>query len=475
MTDKASPASGVFTTGSVLRHVTVMSLTGTVGLIAIFIVDLLSLLYVSRLGNVNATAAVGYATTVMFLATSVNIGLMIGIGALVSRSLGARDREGARRQGGSFVTLSALFACAVTVLVMLVADPILSALGAVGETHAIAWRFLMITMPSNVLMAVGMGFSGVLRAVGDARRAMYVTLGGGLATAAIDPLMIFGLGLGVYGAAWATIISRVFFALMGYWGAVRVHGLAERPRLGALKSDLAPLFGIALPAILTNLATPIANGFMTGVIAPYGDDAVAANAIISRLVPVAFGALFALTGAVGPIFGQNLGARNFGRLRGTLNASLIFAGACVVFAWAVLLLAEDGLVAVFDAHGETAALLRYFCSIIAGTWAFHGALFVANAAFNNLGTPILATGFNWGKATIGTVPFAIIGSWYGGAAGAFLGQGIGAMFFGIAGVLVAYRVIARIDRAARGPAPLTDDRRAEALSEPDVARTSEPA
>ena len=86
-------------------------------------------------------------------------------------------------------------------------------------------------LPSNVLMALGMGFSGILRAVGDARRAMFVTLGGGLATAGLDPLFIFGFGLGPDGAAWAIVVSRVIIAAVGFHGAVSVHAIVARPRL----------------------------------------------------------------------------------------------------------------------------------------------------------------------------------------------------------------------------------------------------
>ena len=75
----------------------------------------------------------------------------------------------------------------------------------------VASNFLAITIPANVPMALGMAMSGVLRAVGDARRAMYVTLSGAIVTAILDPALIFGLGLGVYGAAWATVASRLLF------------------------------------------------------------------------------------------------------------------------------------------------------------------------------------------------------------------------------------------------------------------------
>ena len=442
---------GKFTTGSTMRHVAVMAASGAVGLVSIFAVDLLALLYISWLGNVNFTAGVGYGTTVLFLSTSFNVGLMIASSALVSRALGARDKVRARRLAGSTTAISLIAASLIAVLMMAVMDPLLTLLGATGETHAVAWRFLMICMPSNFLLALGMCFSGTLRSVGDARRAMFVTLSGGIASAIIDPILIFGLELGTDGAAVAVTLSRVVFCLVGYHGVVRIHDLMRKPTFLETVEDLKPMVGIAVPAVLTNIASPVAGAYMTSVLAPYGDEALAANAIISRLVPVAFGTVFALSAAIGPIFGQNLGARNIKRVRRTLTDGLIFSAASVMVAWIVLYLAQEQLIAVFHATGRAADLVRYFCVVLAGTWMFHGALFVANASFNNLGAPVLATVFNWGKATIGTVPFAIVGAQWGGAEGAFLGQGIGAIAFGIVGVWAAYQVINRVERRWQAP------------------------
>ena len=88
-----------------MRHVVVMTLTGAIGLMAIFLVDLLSLIYVSHLGDTFLTAAVGYASTVMFFAMSINIGMVIATTAVVARALGAGDREGARRRAGNVATV----------------------------------------------------------------------------------------------------------------------------------------------------------------------------------------------------------------------------------------------------------------------------------------------------------------------------------------------------------------------------------
>lgn len=436
----------VFTTGSTMRHVVVMASAGMVGLIAIFVVDLLSLLYISWLGDVNVTAGVGYATTVMFLSTSTNVGMMIGVSATVSRALGAAQPDAARRFAASGCTLAMLLGGVVGVALMIGLEPLLHGLGASGEAHQVAWRFLMITMPSNALMSLGMALSGVLRAAGDARRGMYVTLAGGIATAMIDPLLIFGAGLGSDGAAIAIVISRVVFCIVGYHGAARVHHIVARPSVAAVLQDVRPIAGVAVPAVLTNVATPVAYGFMTGVMSRFGDQAVAATAITSRLAPVAFGAVFALSGAIGPIFGQNLGARLMERVRQTLTNGLVFAMACVLVAWAVLFLSREGIVALFAATGETAELVRFFCVVVAGSWLFNGSLYVANAAFNNLGAPLLATGFNWGRATLGTVPFALIGASLGGAKGVLLGEAVGAVIFGLGAIVTAYGVVARMRR-----------------------------
>jgi putative MATE family efflux protein len=435
-----------FVTGSTMHHVTVMTATGAVGLVAIFMVDLLSLLYISWLGDPRLTAAVGLATIVLFIATSINVGLMIAIGALVSRALGAHERGRARRLGGTSSIHMALASIVVSVVLLLLAPKILNLLNASPETGAVAARFLWITLPSNVCLAVGMGLSGVLRAVGDAKRAMYVTLSGAVVTVALDPILIFGFGLGTDGAAWATVVSRCLFALVGFHGAVRVHDLVAWPRFNELVADFRPMFAIAIPAVLTNVATPIAGAFFAGVLAPFGEGAIAGIAIIDRIVPVAFGGLFALSGAIGPILGQNCGARRFDRMRQALRDGILFLAVYVTLVWMLLLALRWPLAQAFNATGLAADIVTFFCLISGPSWFFVGLLFLANASFNNLGFPILSTLFNWGRATLGTIPFALLGARFGGPEGAFAGWGLGATFFGLAAIWTAFRTISTLER-----------------------------
>ena len=118
---------------------------------------------------------------------------------------------------------------------------------------------MWIVLPTTPLMGLGMAFTGVLRAAGDPKRAMYTTLVYGGTTAILDPILIFVLGLGVPGAAIVAVISRS--AMVGYslFVIIRRHDLMARPTPATVLRDFGPLARIGGPAILTNIATPVGN------------------------------------------------------------------------------------------------------------------------------------------------------------------------------------------------------------------------
>jgi putative MATE family efflux protein len=435
----------VFTHGSLMRHVAVMTATGAIGLMAVFVVDLLSLFWVSRLGDQAFKAAVGYVGLTTFFAMSANIGLTIAASATVSRALGAGDRARARRLAASALTITAVFSAAMATAMFVFRDwGLATLLHARGEPAEVASHFIAISIPANVPLALGMAMSGVLRAVGDARRAMYVTLSAGIATAFLDPLLIFGFGLGVYGAAWATVVSRLILLAVGWHGAVRVHDLVAWPKLSAARGDFGPIMTIGFPAIMANMATPVGSAYTLRVFSDLGESAIAAAAIIDRVTPVAFGVIFALTGSIGPIIGQNYGARLMGRVSRALTDSFILSIGYVLVAWAALALAAPALVSAFEAKGDSAEYVRFYCQYGVSAWLFLACLFVANTAFNNLGFPMLSMAFNWGRATLGTIPFVTFGAHYGGVKGGLVGFALGCAVFGIIAVGVAYAATIRL-------------------------------
>ena len=439
-----------FTQGSMMQHVVVMTTTASVGLMALFVVDLMDMYFLSLLGEVALAAAIGYAGSILFFTTSICIGIAIAMGALVSRSLGSRQLDLARRYVCHVMVFGAGLSVLIAVLVWWGIPVFLDLLDAQDRARELATQYLRIIIPSMPVLALAMSASGVLRAKGDAKRAMYATLAGGLVNAVLDPVFIFGFDLGVQGAAMASVAARIAVLWVALRGVITMHRLLGRFQFLAFLKDLIEIGKIALPAILTNVATPLGNAYVMASIAQFGDSAVAGMSIIGRLIPVAFGLIFALSGAVGPILGQNYGARRFDRVLQGLSSALLFTVVTVTGISILLFLLQDQIIYWFGASGEGAELIAVFCTWVAITFIFNGGLFIANAAFNNLGRPHYSTLLNFGKVTLGTIPFVYLGALWFGAVGVIVGQSIGSVIFGVLATVLSYR---RVQRCATGQVP----------------------
>lgn len=440
----SAPQQAKFVQGNLFRHVAVMSLTSSVGLMAIFVVDLINLLYISWLQDEAKTAAVGYAAAVLFFTTAFGIGLSVGVSALTARAVGQRDLEAARARATEGLILGAVFGAIFAAVVWAALPWIVDLLGAKDRTAEETLHFLRIMIPSQPLLMVGMIGAGALRAYGDARRSMMVTVWGAVVLAMLDPILILWAGWGLTGAGIAGWGSRLTIAVMALWPLARFYGGFGGWTRRSIIASSAPLFAISGPAILTQLATPVGQAVITRMVASYGEQAVAGMAIAGRLTPVAFGIIFALSGAVGPIIGQNLGAGRMDRVRRAFWDSILFAGLVIVGMSALLFLGRGWIADIFHAEGLTRDLVYLFCGPLSLLFFFNAMIFVANAACNNLGAAMQSTMVNWGRHTIGTVPFAL---WLGaswGAAGVLVGQAVGGILFGVVSVWLALRVIDQV-------------------------------
>ncbi len=445
-----SGPKAAFLQGNLFRHISVMALTSSVGLMSVFLVDFVDMIFISMLGKAELAAAVGYAGAILFFTSSFGIGMAIAAGALVARALGEGHRDLARTRATTAlvwgVAVGALFALAVWLNVR----PLAALMGATGETLDLSVHYLRIIIPSLPMLLVGMVGGAILRAHGDARRSMMATIWGALVNAVLDPILIFGLDMDLTGAAIASVCARIVIGAAALYPIFRYHGGLGRPTRRQMVAAFVPLVAIAGPAILTQLATPIGQAYVTRAMAAHGEAAVAGMAIVARLSPVAFAIIFALSGAIGPIIGQNFGARRYDRVRRAYYDGLLFTAAVVVAVSLLLFGLRGPLIALFDADGVTRDLILLFCGPLALMFFFNGVIFVSNAAFNNMGRPLYSTLINWGRNTLGTVPFVMAGAATWGATGVLIGQAFGGIVFAAVAAWLAYRLIDRHEPA--GPA-----------------------
>jgi putative MATE family efflux protein len=436
-TNNIATQPAIFLTGSPLRHITVMSLTASIGLLTMFIVDFADLFYIAQLADSALTAAMGFAATILFFGTAFNIGLMIATSALAARRIGQGDTEYARRYLTNILVLAMMMIGPLAILFFIFAPDILQLAGADGAANHAATGYIRIVAPFMPFSVAAMVCSGFLRAHGAARQAMNVTLTMGITNAILDPIFIFGLDWGLNGAAVATACAAIVSALFAIGPIIRSFGGFDRFSLSKFRADMNPIMAILIPAILTNIATP-AGGFISyRFVADYSDDVIASFAVIGRIVPVAFCLIFSLSGAVGPIIGQNFGAGKFDRVRLTIQQATLFALAYTMLIWPILYFLSDPISDAFNLVDEGRHIFRLFAVILAPLFFFNGMLFIGNSACNNLGYPTCSTLMNWLRNTLGLVPFLWLGRHFYGLDGIVIAPAFGGVIFGVGGYLLA--------------------------------------
>ena len=178
--------------------------------------NLVDTFWVSGLG-VDALAAVGFVFPFFFLIIALSNGLGVGAGSAISRRLGSRDKRGADNVAVHTMILLLLMSVIFTVVLFTYAEQIFIVIGA-GKTAAMATSYGQIIFGGSILLFFTNVANAILRSEGDTKRAMYAMILGSVLNIILDPIFIYYLGLGVSGAAWATVLSMgVTAIIMASW------------------------------------------------------------------------------------------------------------------------------------------------------------------------------------------------------------------------------------------------------------------
>ncbi|WKN43772.1 MATE family efflux transporter [Tunicatimonas pelagia] len=435
------------TQGSVPLTLYQLTLPMVVGVLSMVAFNLVDTYFIGKLGK-NELAALSFTFPVIMVIFSLVQGIGIGATALISQSFGRNDLAKAARE-----TTDSLFLALMLVLIFVITglftiDLVFSALGATEEILPLVREYMEIWYFTIVFVIVPFVGNSAIRATGDTQTPSYIMLFAVLINAALDPLLIFGWGpipsLGLQGAALATAISR------GFTMVVSLYILRYRERLITFNiPSREVLFGcwrailyIGLPTGISRMVAPVAVGGVTALMATYGADTVAAFGVGSRIEILGMSVFFALSAAIAPFIGQNLGQKKWDRIQQAINYSSIFSLLWGVLAAVVLWLLAEPIAALFTDNAQVAAQVAFYLSIIPISFGFQGIYLIGNAGLNTMGKPWPAFVISMAQMFIFYLPLAYLGSYWNEVSGAFLGIAVSY----VPGAVVVFWILRRFIR-----------------------------
>ncbi|MCY4656629.1 MAG: MATE family efflux transporter, partial [Gammaproteobacteria bacterium] len=374
------------TDGSVGKHMTRMAIPMFFGISSMMISALVDAIYVGQLGT-KELAAVSLTFPIFMGMTSVAMGLGIGATSVVSRMLGSGDHSKGLKICNHTILLTLILIGVVLILGFTTMNGIYSLLGADPELHPWAVRYTEILLLGLPFFAISMIGSMMLRSMGDIKTAAVIMIVASIVQVLIAPVLIFGIGswegIGLYGSAWAFVISRFvlfFYAIVRF----RSYGLFQQ--IGSwseVLSSWAEILRLGLPSMSSQLIHPISMGILLGILATFGTATVAAFGVVTRIEGLAMMVLMAVASSLGPVIGQNFGAKRFDRVRHAVRLAYRFSMLYGVGIAIVLFIFADPIVSVFRDDPEVIEVGIVFLMVVpvtlgvAGIGALSGSIFVA--------------------------------------------------------------------------------------------------
>ena len=342
-----------FSKGNIPRTITRLAIPMILAMLVNALYSVVDRIYIGHLSGVGQTALTGiglcYPITMAIAAFSYLVGN--GGGPLTSILRGAKDDEGAEKVMGNSITLLVLFGILVPLICYLIQKPVLYLFGASDATYPYAREYITIYLSGSLPVILTLGLNPFLNAQGFTRTGMMTVLIGAVCNILLDPLFIFVFGMGVRGAAIATVISQTVSAvwviafLLGKKNLIRVR----RKYLRLQKDVSMRIMGLGVSTFIMNLTEAAISAVFNASLSRFGGDIyVTVMTVATSVSQLVFMPLSGFSQGAQPVTGYNYGAREYGRVKQCfwflVKASVTYA----VLAWLVLMIFPRQLIGIFN-------------------------------------------------------------------------------------------------------------------------------
>lgn len=342
-------SSGALGTDDIKQLLIKQAVPASIGILFMSINILVDTIFVGQWIGSLAIAAVTVVLPITFLISSLGMAIGLGGSSIISRSLGAKDREKAYRTFGNQIMMTLLLALFFVVIGFLYSDEVLLLFGANGEIMIPAKEFFTPVLIGVPFLALCMMGNNVIRAEGKAKFAMMAMIIPAFGNIFLDIIFIKFMNMGMFGAALATTISYFMCFVFILWFFFKKSEL--KPSNHHYRFDFSLVKEISSLGLVTfsrqgvvSILAIIINHtlFVYG-----GEHSVVVYGIISRMLMFALFPILGITQGFLPIAGYNYGAENYTRVKETISISIKYAALLATFIFLIILLFAQQIVAVF--------------------------------------------------------------------------------------------------------------------------------
>ncbi len=327
---------------------------GIIAMTASSLYNMVDSVYIGHIPDVGSLSIAGLAVTFPLMNISTAFGTLVGVGAatMISVLLGQKNYKVASKVLSNDISLNLLTGLVFTAVMLLWMDPILRFFGASDATLPFARKYMTIIAMGNAVTHLYFGLNAIIRSSGNPKLAMGLTLFTVASNAILDPIFIFVLGMGIQGAALATVLCQCMalaYTLRYFLDPNRFLHLPRSLKMFRIDWKIAKdSLAIGMGPFLMNLASCIVVLFINQQLVKWGGDlAIGAFGIVNRITFLFIMIVMGLNQGMQPIAGYNYGARQFSRVREVYLKTAGWATLVMVLGFVFSVLLAEPMVRIF--------------------------------------------------------------------------------------------------------------------------------
>ena len=329
------------------------SIPAIIGMLVNTLYNIVDRMFIGNIQDVGKYALTGVGITLPIMTIIMAFGMLVGIGtsARISIKLGQHKKDEAEQHLGNAFTLIVIISIAITIIGLMFMHPILKVFGVSDVTEVYAKQYIQIIFLGTIFNMLGFGLNHSIRSDGSPKIAMLSMLLGAGVNIVLDPIFIFVFGLGVRGAAIATVISQIVSAvwILYYFTKGKSHLKIRRKDLKLNKVVVLSIFSIGVSPFSMQIAGSIVQVLSNNSLKTYGgDDAIAAMTVINSISMIFLMPIFGLNQGSQPIIGYNYGAKKNKRVKQTVKYAATVATIIMCLGWLVTQLSPEVLISIFN-------------------------------------------------------------------------------------------------------------------------------